>query len=96
MSLSHKKTKRSADGPTYSNVPEDTDADRPVLVTADGPTYINMPEDTGEQSSDGEPLIKIAKVSQQIGSCNSPEVVTVSDLFGPEIVAVLRLPLLVT
>ena len=59
-----------------------TDADRPVLVTADGPTYINVPEDTGELSSDDEPLVNIAKASQQIGSCNSPEVVTVSDLFG--------------
>ena len=72
----------TADGPTYSNVPEDTDADRPVLVTADGPTYSNVPEDTGELSSDDEPLVNIAKASQQTGSCNSPEVVTVGDLFG--------------
>ena len=72
----------TADGPTYSNVPEDTDADRPVLVTADGPTYSNVPEDTGELSSDDEPLVNTAKASQQTGSCNSPEVVTVGDLFG--------------
>ena len=58
-----------------------TDADRPVLVT-DGPTYTNVPGDTGELSSEDESLVSTAGASQQTGSCSSPEVVTVGDLFG--------------
>ena len=57
-----------------------TNADRPVLVIVDGPTYINMSEDTGELSSGDKLLVNIAKASQQIGTCSSPEVVTINDL----------------
>ena len=41
-----------------------------------------MPGDTGELSSEDEPLVNTAGASQQTGSCSSPEVVTVGDLFG--------------